>query len=158
MPDIAVTVRDRNAAVNGSPVIVCGNSSYVLRFDFDREWNLFPEKNAVFQFCRNGSAECMTVPFRGDACPVPVLRGVCAVRVGVTAGTIRTASPAVIPCACCITDAPATPAPEPADCYQMLTEQLNRIIQPKQTRRCILCDAEGFVIRDRTGAVITVKG
>ena len=33
MSEIAVEIRNRIAAPRGMPVIVCGNSSYVLRFD-----------------------------------------------------------------------------------------------------------------------------
>ena len=98
---IVIPVRIRNRRAEADPdfsAVVCGNSDYEVRFDFDSEWDAFAQKTARFAFRRNGHAYAYDVPFSGDRCAVPVLRAVDLVSIGVQAGSVRTSAPARIPC------------------------------------------------------------
>lgn len=75
-------------------VIVCGNTDYEIAFTFDSEWAEHSEKRARFIY--NGKHT--DVVFTGDTCPVPMMRGVELLSVGVYAGELRTTTPAEIPC------------------------------------------------------------
>ena len=39
MPTIKITVTEKLASLEGSPVYVCGNSDYSVAFTFDAEWS-----------------------------------------------------------------------------------------------------------------------
>ena len=94
---ITITVQDRIARCVGSPQIVCGNSDYIVAFECDSEWDAYTEKTAVFSFVRRGRRESIEVPFGGYACYAPALHGIDRVEIGLTAGQIRTTTPAIVP-------------------------------------------------------------
>lgn len=124
MPVIGVNVAEKTAAVSGCPQIVCGNSDYVIAFSFDAEWDAFPAKTARFAYRRNGTFRYEDVLFEGDSVPVPVLRDIDEVAVGVYAGSLHTSTPARIPCARSITDGAAVHDPPTPDVYDQLLEYL----------------------------------
>lgn len=125
MPEITVTVREKQAKAAGTPFIVCGNADYTLRFDLDAEWDGHDLKTARFVYAENGAAVCRDVLFTGNVCAVPVLRDTYAVSVGIYAGGLITSAPAVIPCARCVTDG-FPPHPDPApDVYAQLLAYLS---------------------------------
>ena len=152
MPTITVTVQNRIARITGSPQIICGNSDYVVAFECDSAWNTYPEKTAVFSFCRNGKRETLTVPFTGYACCVPVITETDRVEIGCTAGNIRTTSPASVPCCTSITDIPAEQAESPPDVYNEIMEQISLIGMPK------LADGEYFIVTLEGDYVTTAEG
>jgi hypothetical protein len=69
------------------------------------------------------------VIFDGDECPIPTLRGVRAVEVGLEAGNIRTTTPARIRCFGCITDAAGTPQEPDEDVYGQILERADNMAQ-----------------------------
>lgn len=122
MPIINIEVRNKIAK---SPVekIVCGNSDYVIAFDFDEGWDKYVEKTAFF-VCNNG----VTLPpviFQGNQCPVPVISNTTMVSVGVSAGDLHTTTKAVIGCEKsirCGLNEPQEPKP---DVYAQLMQMIN---------------------------------
>lgn len=127
MPDtiISVSIKDRYALTEGSPVLVCGNSDYFIKFSFDEEWDAYEAKTARFIYTRAGKVRYQDVVFTGDTVQVPVLSMVQAVQVGVFAGNLRTTTPARIPCRFsvrCGTGEPEEPTPSQYDQIMALLE------------------------------------
>lgn len=68
---INITVRGKIARAEGRARVVCGNSDYAVRFDFDEEWSEYAVKTARF-VSEDGSYT--DVQFEGEDCAVPILR------------------------------------------------------------------------------------
>lgn len=98
MKDIKITVTKKVASVEGTPIIVCGNSDYTLSFTFDDEWSNEQNKVARFSFIKNGLKSFIDMPIHDNTCQVPVLIGIGLVRVGVYAGGLKTTTGAKIKC------------------------------------------------------------
>ena len=94
-----VAVSNRIATGDGT-VFVCSNSDYVIEFTFDQEWEEYDSKTARF-ITVHGYQD---VNFTGNSCPVPALHNTRFMRVGVTAGGLRTTTAAIFkvrPCILC---------------------------------------------------------
>jgi len=127
MPEITITVADKTAAAQGSPVIVCGNSDYAVNFIFDAEWDAYPVKTLRAVWYSGGLPVYADVIFEGTAAELPAFYETAEVAVGVYAGNICTTTPARIPCARCITDSsPRHPDPLP-DVYDQLLVCLKQL-------------------------------
>ncbi len=124
MPDISITVADKIAQVSGAPVIVCGNSDYVIRFAFDSEWDAYTAKTARFAYYRNGIFMYEDVLFEGSSVSIPVLHDIDEVAIGVYAGDLHTTTPARVPCQRSITDGAAIHSDPTPDVYAQLLEYL----------------------------------
>lgn len=74
--------------------IVCGNSDYQIKFNFDTEWDAYETKTA--RFIWNGKYK--DVVFTGAVCPVPIVANTDRLEVGVYAEDISTTTSAVINC------------------------------------------------------------
>lgn len=98
MPNINIKVTNKRAIVEGSPVIVCGNSDYTVTFTFDDEWNLTGVRTARFVYIKDGVVQHEDRVFEGNTVEVPVLSNVTFVKVGVFAGELCTTTPARILC------------------------------------------------------------
>lgn len=122
MHEISVAVRSKIAKAQENPVIVCGNSNYLITFDLDAEWSDAENLTASFQYVRNGERVTEVIPLTDRQCRLPVLRGTWEVLVGVSGGNIRTAAPAVIPCMPCITDLGGTKKQPVRDIYNEIME------------------------------------
>ena len=129
MPTINVTVRNKIAKSQPPAFIVCGNSDYTAVFDLDDEWAEFANRVAVFVYYAGRERRNERVIFDGDECPIPTLRGVRAVEVGLEAGNIRTTTPARIRCFGCITDAAGTPQEPDEDVYGQILERADNMAQ-----------------------------
>lgn len=139
---INVTVRGKIARAEGRARVVCGNSDYAVRFDFDAEWAEYDLKTARF-VSEDGSYT--DVQFEGDDCAVPILRNTRTLLVGVFAGNLRTTTAALIHAVPCITDPDGTPADPQPDVYAQLMERFNAMELPEYS------DAD-------TGKVLTIAG
>lgn len=118
MSRIDVTISDKHATAEGSPVIVCGNSDYYICFTYDEEWEQVDTKTARFVYLQNGQVKYEDILFVGDIVRVPLLTNIKEVHVGLFAGDLITTAPARIPCELsirCGTDAPADPTPSQYD-------------------------------------------
>ena len=98
MKEIGIVVTEKIATVNGTPLIVCDNSDYTIKFTFDTEWAAADNKIARFSFLKNGLNRYIDVPIENDTCNVPILSDIEAVAVGAYAGNLQTTTGAVIKC------------------------------------------------------------
>lgn len=96
--EIQINVVDKHVSVIGSPVIVCGNGDYSIRFTFDDEWAAENTKTARFVFTKGDEIKYIDVEFEGTVAPVPTLSGITEVFVGVYVDNRITTTSAAIPC------------------------------------------------------------
>lgn len=127
MPTIDIIIRNKTASAVNPPCIVCGNSDYNVKFDFDDEWQAHNNKIGVFAYNRCGEWRSENVLFEGDTCPVPALHGVRSVWIGVTAGDVRTSTPADVPCRMGATDFSDTEEPPSADVWGQILAKLDEL-------------------------------
>lgn len=127
MPTIDIIIRNKTASAVNPPCIVCGNSDYNVKFDFDDEWQAHNNKIGVFAYNRCGEWQSEKVLFEGDTCPVPALHGVRSVWIGVTAGDVRTSTPADVPCRMGATDFSDTDEPPSADVWGQILAKLDEL-------------------------------
>lgn len=95
---IKISIADKRAVVEGTPVIVCGNSSYSVEFTFDEEWSKAGKKTARFSYIRDGAQKYQDVELTGNTVAVPPLYKIKELQVGVYAGDLVTSTPARVPC------------------------------------------------------------
>lgn len=127
MPTIDIIIRNKTASAVDPPCIVCGNSDYNVKFDFDDEWQAHNNKIGVFAYNRCGEWRSENVLFEGDTCPVPALHGVRSVWIGVTAGDVQTSTPADVPCRMGATDFSDTEEPPSADVWGQILAKLDEL-------------------------------
>lgn len=127
MPTIDIIIRNKTASAVNPPNIVCGNSDYNVKFDFDEEWQAHTNKIGVFAYNRCGEWQSEKVLFDGDTCPVPALHGVRSVWIGVTAGDVRTSTPADVPCRMGATDFSDTTEKPPEDIWAQILDKLDTV-------------------------------
>lgn len=141
--------------------IVNGNTSYIVEFDFDAEWSGFGEKTARFVYCdKQGARHWIDVPISGNTCNVPRLERVDKVEIGVSAGSIRTTSPARVICLRCITDIPSEAYAPPPDIYNTLMSSLQEVTHPLPqlpAGYAFVISAEGHYIVDVNGKFMIAK-
>lgn len=95
MHNINITVREKIAVNPAQDRYVCGNSDYIVRFDFDAEWAAHDTKTARF-IAEDGTYKEQV--FTGNECPVPVMSDTYKIMVGVYAGNLSTTTAAYVPC------------------------------------------------------------
>jgi hypothetical protein len=110
MKTINISIRDKRAI---SPIekLVCGNTDYAIKFDFDEDWSEYNIKTARFVWNGQNHDE----PFEGDTVNVPKITNTSLVAVGVYAGDLRTTTPALIATdksILCLGGLPAEPTPD----------------------------------------------
>jgi len=149
---IKITVREKRAKCNGRERIVCGNSDYVIKFDFDDEWAAYDTKTARFVY---DGGKYTDVQFTGDEVGVPVLRDTRTVSVGCYAGDIRTTTAALIQAVPCCTDPDGTPADPAPDVYNQLMIRFNTAVR---TAEQSFTDAEKAQARANIGAMDETLG
>ena len=117
---INVSVQNKIAMADGT-IYICGNSDFVVEFEFDREWDVFEYKTARFIY--GGKYE--DVVFGGTQCSVPIISNVTSFKVGVYAGDLSTTTPATVYAKKSILCADGTPAAPVADVYSQIMAMLN---------------------------------
>lgn len=135
---IEIIVRDKIAhIVDKHAFAVCGNSDYVIEFDFDPEWDVYEAKTARFKY--NDVYE--DVLFKGNKCPMPIINDTVITYIGVYAGDIKTTTSAILPMRrsiLCGTGFPADPSP---DVYAQIMKLLNEIkegeISPEDIQKAV---------------------
>lgn len=120
---INVTVRDRIAVNYSETPYVCGNSDFVVRFEFDEEWDAYPTKTARFKW----GTQCHDQVFDGNECPVPKITDVCVFEVGVFAGDLQTTTAANVPAKKSILCGAGSPAAPAEDVYGQIMAKLNSL-------------------------------
>ena len=120
---INITVRNKVAVNHAQDRYVCGNSDFVVRFDFDAEWDAYDTKTARFVYT-GGYQEKV---FTGNECPVPIISNVCVVEVGVYAGNLCTTTAAYVPAKKSILCGGGVPAAPAEDVYNQIMAKLNSL-------------------------------
>lgn len=153
---INVTVRGKIARAEGRARIVCGNSDYAVRFDFDAEWEAYDLKTARF-VTEDGSYT--DVQFEGDDCAIPILRNTRTLLVGVFAGNLRTTTAALIHAVPCITDPDGTPADPTPDVYAQLMERFDKMEAPAAVLYTTqeLTNEQKAIARENISAMAAIK-
>ena len=123
---IEITIRNKVARIASSPIIVGKNKDYIVRFDFDEDWDKYDTKTA--RFSQDG--EYQDIIFAGNECSMPALDGGKVVEVGVYAGDISTTMPAYLKVQKSIIDDDGVPADPQPDVYAQLMERLNELEAP----------------------------
>ena len=149
MREISITVRDRVAAVSGSPEIVCGNSDYTAVFDLDAEWDAYPVKIArvVWKDEDTGKMLYQDVLFEGNRAVLPPVSRTTQIWLGIFSGDIRTTTPVRIPCCASESGSNAVhPEPESEIYIQLLRylEYLHTKEIHAGAEKEICCGAEGI--------------
>ena len=121
--DIKINIKNKIAELAEQARIVCGNSDYTAVFSFDAEWEPYQTKTA--RFAHGG--KFTDVVFTGNRCPIPVMRGVTGVYIGVFAGDLHTSTPAYIGCDKSILCDGGTPVEPTPDVYAQILALLAEI-------------------------------
>ena len=120
---IYVAVHGKIATANKDALYICGNSDFVIEFDFDEEWEAFTAKTARFSY--NGSYT--DIVFSGTRCAVPVLSNIYGFKVGVFAGNLHTTTPAYVAAKKSILCEHGSPVEPEPDVYAQIMEEMNRM-------------------------------
>lgn len=120
---IEITIKGKVARQTNKTLYICGNSDFVVNFDFDEEWNEFGIKTA--RFIHN--AGYTDVVFEGNQCPVPIISNTHNIKVGVFTGNLRTTTPAYISAMRSILCGSGSPAPPSDDVYNQIMDGLNNL-------------------------------
>lgn len=127
MPEMMnITVRNKIATKTDNVAYVCGNSDYVINFDFDSEWDAYDTKTA--RFAHDG--QHTDVVFAGNQCNVPIITNTYAFHVGVFAGDLHTTTAARVPCRKSILCGSGAPANHTPDVYDQLMERMAQLEAP----------------------------
>ena len=133
MKRIEISVQNLVAWQTNLTDYVCGNSKFVVGFDFDKEWNEFETKTA--RFIHGG--EHTDIVFTGTECKVPKIFNVKTMEIGVFAGDLHTTTPAVVKCRKSILCKSGTPAAPTPDVYAQVMEFLNKGVSAEQIARAV---------------------
>lgn len=95
MKTIVIEIKDRIAKCITKEPIVCGNSDYQIKFEFDsEEWTSHDSKMARFI----AGGEFFDIEFTGDTCTAPIFSKVDRIEVGVYVEDVITSSAATVFC------------------------------------------------------------
>ena len=122
MHNINITVRNKVAVNPAQDRYVCGNSDYVVHFDFDAEWDAHEVKTA--RFIKEDGTYVDQV-FMGNDCPVPVISDTYKLQVGVFAGNLSTTTAAYVPCKKSILCGNGSPAAPEDDVYHQIMQRID---------------------------------
>lgn len=122
MPNINIAVRKKIAKNVDETKYICGNSDFLIDFDFDAEWDAYGAKTARFIY----GGKYQDVVFQGTKCGVPVISNTNTILCGVFAGDLHTTTPALIQAQKSILCGAGSPADPPEDVYNQIMELLNQ--------------------------------
>lgn len=153
---IEITIRNKVARIASSPIIVGKNKDYIVRFDFDEDWDKYDTKTA--RFSQDG--EYQDIIFAGNECSMPALDGGKVVEVGVYAGNISTTAPAYLKVHKSIIDDDGVPADPTPDVYAQLMERFNAMEAPAAVLYTAqeLTDEQKAQARANVGAMDQYRG
>ena len=118
MPNINIAIKNKIAYQTNETEYICGNSGFLIAFNFDAEWDEYEGKTARFVW--NGGYQ--DIVFTGNQCEMPVISNTNTILCGVFAGNLCTTTPAVIRAQKSILCGNPAPAEAQPDVFeQMLT-------------------------------------
>ncbi len=131
MNTIQITIKDLMATAQPEGFIVSDNTGYKLRFVWDEAWDAYPVKTAVFVWHHKMETFSTSVVFEGDTVTVPMLPAANKLYVGLTAGNLKTTTPAEIPCQCSVLGIGGQEPEAPTENqYDRIMELLNGKMDP----------------------------
>lgn len=135
---INVAVRNKTATNPQEHALkyVCGNSGFVVVFDFDKEWDAHYAKTARFKY--NGTYQ--DVVFQGNQVEMPIIENATKIQVGVFAGNLCTTTPAIIMAKKSILCGNGTPAAPADDVYNQIMVLLNNLQLPEDEIRKVIAE------------------
>ncbi len=122
MEEIVIKIKNK-IAYNPKEEIVCGNNDYQIKFEFDEEWNAYPQKTARFKY--NGTSK--DVPFSGDTVQVPKIIKAQELLAGVFTEDLASTD-AAIKCKYSCTSVDGLPEPPTEDAYSLIMKEFNKIV------------------------------
>lgn len=125
--EILITVRDRIPVVTNKLDVITFNSDYKVKFDFDAEWDKYPQKLVYFV---QEDGKSIPMLMSGNICDFPVISEERRrIFIGVQAGNLKTTRPCQINIVDSIADYLCNPiAPPTPDIYNQIIDMLNQKI------------------------------
>ena len=121
---IEIEVRGKIARLkNPDDYLVCGNSDYFVRFDFDNEWDEHHAKTALFVF----GDTTIEQPFKNEYCEGVEVEKATKCYIGAFSGDIVTTTKAEIKCLPSIRDIAKHPRPPKEDVYNKIIALINQM-------------------------------
>lgn len=105
---------------------ICDNSDFIIKFNFDAEWDAYDSKTA--RFCYN--SKYVDTVFTGDSCAIPIISDTNDISIGVYAGNLHTTTPALVLCEKSILGGSGFPADPPDDVYNQIMELIQGLGTP----------------------------
>ena len=121
MQNIEINISNKIATLKEKFVGVCGNSDYVVVFDFDDEWKSHATKTARFKY----GGQYTDVVFTGNECPMPIILDTASVEIGVYAGNLHTTTSACVLMKTCILSGSGVPADPIPDVYNQIIDKID---------------------------------
>ncbi len=126
MKEINISVKNKIAVQTNREIYVCGNSDFIVNFDFDADWDAYDIKTARFVYNNTFT----DVVFSGNQCAMPVISGAYNIQCGVFAGDLCTTTSAWISAKRSILCANGSPTAPGEDVYAQIMELLNSMEKP----------------------------
>ncbi|MBP3573852.1 MAG: hypothetical protein J6J71_04520 [Prevotella sp.] len=126
---IQIEVRDKIATFKSKNFnLVGGNSDYDVVFDFDKDWEAYPKRTAVFVF---GKGKPVYQLFEGNVCEGVAINDATMCLIGVFSGDLVTTTPAAVDCVyrSILDEANGTPEPPSENVYNQIIELINKYIE-----------------------------
>ena len=121
MKNIEINISNKIATLKEKFVGVCGNSDYVVVFDFDDEWKSHATKTARFKY----GGQYTDVVFTGNECPMPIILDTASVEIGVYAGNLHTTTSACVLMKTCVLSGSGVPADPIPDVYNQIIDKID---------------------------------
>lgn len=129
MPTIEIAVENKIARQTNDEIYICGNSDFVVVFDFDSEWEAYDAKTARLKYYDNRYQDVL---FVGNEFSLPAISNTNHIQIGVYAGDLHTTTPAVVMAKKSILCGDSTHEDPPEDVYNQLMELLEYGVSEEQ--------------------------
>lgn len=128
MKTLPIKIREKIAVYDSDEKVVCHNSDYLLKFDFDAEWTEYKYKTAIVRYFKAPEGWLKhEIMFEGETCELPVIDKAAELYIGVFAGDIRTTTEAKIPCRLSALSMTGVPVDPPDNVYNQILKMLEEL-------------------------------
>ena len=128
MKTLPIKIREKIAVYDSDEKVVCHNSDYLLKFDFDAEWAEYKYKTAIVRYFKAPEGWLKhEIVFEGETCELPVIDKAAELYIGVFAGDIRTTTEAKIPCRLSALSMAGVPVDPPENIYNQILKMLEEL-------------------------------
>ena len=123
--ELCISIKEKIATADHEAVVVCDNTDYTIRFQFDTPWTAHSLKTARFLWVQAGSETYVDVPFAGECVSMPAIHDAAWVQVGVYAGDLETTTPAMLMCVPSIRQGAPAPDEPNESVYDQIVTMIN---------------------------------